>query len=163
VSRAVGLSQNYTDADRETLNDAGICLAKLVRGSVQTYGYRTAAGPDDVDWLWFSNSRVVMTVSHRGDAIGGNYVLQQIDGQGQTIAKFEAELRGMLLDLYSLGALYGSTPEEAFTVDTGPGVNTIETIAAGELHAVIKIKTSPAAEWVVVSIAKVAVTQSIAA
>ncbi len=164
VSRlAVGLSADYSDDDRETLNEAGVTLAKMVYGDVRTYGARTAAGPDDTNWLWFPNSRVIMAITHRADAIAQNYVFTQIDGRRQTFAKLETELRGMLLEYFNIGALYGAAPSEAFSVDTGPQVNTIDTIKAGEIHAVIRVKTSPTAEWVVIEIVKVPIDVAIAA
>jgi hypothetical protein len=164
ISRlALGLTQTYTDADREVLNEAGATLAKVIYGSVRTYGARTAAGPDDDRWLWFANSRVVMAIAHEADAIAQNYVLRQIDGRRQLFAAFETELRGMLLGHYNAGALFGDTPSDAFSVDTGPSVNTVDTIALGEVHAVIRIKTSPSSEWVAIDIVKVPLAVPIAA
>lgn len=164
ISRyAVGLSQAFTDDQREALNEAGVCMAKDVRGQIETYGYRTAAGPDDTLWLWFGNSRVIMAIAYQCDAIAENYVLRQIDGRRQLFAKLETQLRGVLLTYYNAGALYGETPAEAFSVDTGETVNTIETIAAGEIHAVIRVRCSPAGEWVVIEIVKVPVERALAA
>jgi len=164
VSRlALGLAEDYTDAERETLNEAGVTLAKMVYGDVRTYGARTAAGPDDENWLWFANSRVVMAITHHADAIAQTYLFRQIDGRRQLFAAFEAELRGMLLDYYKINALFGETPADAFSVDTGAQVNTIDTIKAGEVHAVIRVKTSPSAEWVRIEIVKVPLEVPIAA
>jgi hypothetical protein len=160
---SVALATDYTDDERETLNEAGVTLAKLVYGDVRTYGARTAAGADDTTWLWFPNSRVVMTVAHRADAIAQNYLFRQIDGRRKLFAAMEAELAAMLLDLYMIGALYGDSPADAFSVDTGPQVNTIDTIANGEVHAVIRLKTSPSAEWVVVEVVKLPLQVPIAA
>lgn len=162
VSRyALGLSQSFTDAQREALNGAGVCMAKLVYGDVRSYGYRTAAGPADTNWLWFGNSRVVMAIAHESDAAAENYVLRQIDGRRQLFAALETELRGICLRYFNAGALFGSDPTEAFSVDTGEAVNTIDTIKAGEVRAVIRLKCSPAAEWVVIEIVKVPVERSL--
>jgi hypothetical protein len=164
VSRlALGITETYTDDEREALNEAGVTLAKVLYGNVRTYGARTVAGPDDTNWLWFANSRVVMAVTHESDAIAQTYLFRQIDGRRQLFASFEAELRAMLLRFYAAGALYGATPGEAFTVDTGSSVNTTETIAAGEVHAVIQVKTSPTAEWVQINVVKVPLEVPIAA
>jgi hypothetical protein len=130
---------------------------------VRTYGARTAAGPDDTNWLWFANSRVVMAITHEADAIAQNYLFRQIDGRRQLFASFEAELRAMLLRYYTANALYGATPGDAFTVDTSSTVNTTQTIAAGEVHAVIQVKTSPTAEWVQINVVKVPLEVPIAA
>jgi hypothetical protein len=130
---------------------------------VRTYGYRTAAGPDDTNWLWFGNSRVIMAIAHESDALAENYVLRQIDGRGQLFAALETDLRGMLLAYYNAGALFGETPQDAFDVDTSSAVNTIETIAAGEVHATIRVKCSPAAEWVRIDVVKVPVERALVA
>lgn len=162
VSRyALGLAQEFTDDEREQLNDAGVCMAKLVYGDVRTYGYRTAAGPADVNWMWFGNSRVIMAISHEAGATAENYVLAQIDGRRQIFARLEADLRGICLRYYGAGALYGDDPTAAFSVDTGEQVNTIDTIKRGEIHAVIRLRTSPAAEWVVIQIVKVPVERTL--
>jgi len=164
VSRlALGLTTEYSDDDREALNEAGVTLAKLVYGDVRTYGARTAAGPDDTNWLWFANSRTVMAIAHRADAIAENYLFRQIDGRRQLFAALETELRGMLLEYFNIGALYGATPSEAFDVDTGALVNTVDTIKNGEVHAVIRVKFSPTAEWVEIAIVKTPIDVPIAA
>lgn len=164
ISRvATGLSQSYTDANRETVNAAGGTLAKVVYGDVRTYGGRTVAGPSDTNWLWFGNSRVVMAIAHEAAAIAENYVLQQIDGRNQLFARLEAALSGMLLGYYNAGALFGETPQDAFYVDTSEAVNTIATIAAGEVHAAIYVKCSPSAEYVRIDIVKVPVERGLPA
>jgi phage tail sheath protein FI len=160
---SLGLSQEYADDVREALNNLGVSLAKVKYNSVRTYGYRTAAGPADTNWLWFGNSRVVMAIAHECDAVAENYVLRQIDGRRQIFAALETDLRGVLLRYFNLGALYGENPQDAFAVDTGPAVNTIDTIKAGEIHAVVRVKCSPAAEWVQIDIVKVPIEQALAA
>lgn len=152
---AVGLTQAYTDAEREALNVEGVDIALLKYGRVRAYGYRTAAGPDDVAWLWFSNSRVVMGISAECDAVAEEYVLRQVDGRRHLLAKLEADLRGICKRYYDLDALFGETEEDAFAVDTSEALNPVEQLAAGEVHAVVRVKTSPAAEWVVIDIVKV--------
>jgi phage tail sheath protein FI len=164
ISRlALGLADDYTDDDREAINEAGVTLAKMVYGDVRTYGARTCAGPDDANWLWFPNSRVVMAVTHEADAIAQTYLFRQVDGRRQLFAALETDLRAMLLRYFQIGALYGMTPAEAFGVDTGVQINTDETIAAGEVHAALRIKTSPTAEYVEIAIVKVALELPIAA
>jgi hypothetical protein len=158
ISRyATGLTQTFTDEERTALNELGVDVAVVKYGEVRTYGYRTAAGPADTDWLWLGGSRVVAQIAHEADALAENYVLQQIDGGGVLFASLHNDLKGMLLEHYRTGALFGATPADAFSVDTGPGVNTIETISNGEVHAVLRVKSSPAAEWVQISIVKVPV------
>lgn len=162
ISRnALALSQVYSDVQRQALNGVGATLAKQVYGDVRTYGGRTVSGPNDTNWLWFGNSRVVMAIAHEADAVAETYVLQQVDGRRTLFAAFESDLTGMLLGYFNAGALYGDTPADAFHVDTSESINTIETIAAGEVHAAIYLKCSPAAEYVRVDVVKVPVERSL--
>lgn len=164
ISRlALGLSQTYSDEERTALNALGVDLAKEVYGEVRSYGYRTTAGPDEPNWRWYGNSRTIMAIAYECDAVAETYVLKQIDGRGQIFSRLNKDLGGVCAKYYDMGALYGSTPEEAFYIDTGPGVNTIDTIKNGEIHGVVKVKTSPAAEWVVIAIVKVPVERPVAA
>ena len=161
--QALALTQQFTDDDRETLNEAGLSLAKPLYGDIRAYGARTVAGPDETNWLWFPNSRVIMAIAFESDAAAENYVFKQIDGKGHLFAALEADLAGICLRYYNLGALYGATAEDAYQVDTGSAVNTIDTIRNGEIHAVVRVKTSPTAEWVQIEIVKVPVEVALAA
>jgi phage tail sheath protein FI len=160
---SIGLSQDaFTDADRELLNDAGVNVARTVYGGVRTYGYRTAVnGVLSETWLQLSNARLGMVIAAKADAVAERYVFSEIDGRGKEIAKFNGELVGLLLPYYAAGSLYGDSPEQAFKVDTGDQVNTDETIAARELHAVLSLRMSPAAERVTIEIVKSAITEAV--
>ena len=159
----LGLSQEFSDADRKSLNEQGVTLAKVKYGSVRTYGGRTAAGPADTNWLPFGNARVLMGIAHEADAVAENYVFRQIDGGRRVFASLEADLVGICLRYFNLGALFGASAEEAFAVDTGEQVNTLATISAQEIHAVIRVKASPFGEWVAIDIVKVPIQQALVA
>lgn len=162
---ATGLSQvAWSDTDREDLNDSGVNVVRVINEEVRTYGYRTPANPltEAAAWLQFSNSRLNMACQALGNNIIENYVFAEIDGKGVLFAKLAGELTGMLVPFYEAGSLYGETPEEAFLVDTGDQVNTDETIAAGEIHAVIALRMSPFGERVVLEFVKVANTEAVA-
>jgi uncharacterized protein len=160
---AIDLTQKYSDADRQTMNEAGIDLAKIVNDQVRSYGYRTAAGPAEANWLWFGNSRTLMAIAWECEAVAETYVLKQIDGRGQIFSRLNKDLRGVCARYFDMGALFGASASEAFDVVTDPSVNTVDTIKAGEIHAVIKVKVSPAAEWVVIEIVKVPVDRPVSA
>src|SRR5215831_506391 len=156
----IALSQpKFSDADREEMNGAGVNLAVQQFGGIMAYGYRTLTDPNqDPNWIQFSNSRLYMAIVAQADAVGENYVFSQIDGKGVTIGQFNGALASMLLTFYNDGSLYGDTPDTAFAVDTGISVNTPQTIANGELHAVLRVKMSPFAEYVVIEIVKRLIT-----
>jgi hypothetical protein len=158
ISRtATGLSQvPFTDAGREDLNLNGICvIMKRPNTNIEVYGWRSLVNAiTDPNWIDFGNSRLYMAIASDADQIAETFVFRVIDGKGHLIGEFNGALTGMLLTYYQQGGLYGLTPEDAFNVDTGIQVNTLATIANNELHAVLNIKMSPFAEYVVIEIVK---------
>lgn len=156
------VTRTWSDADRETLNEAGVNVGRNIRGAIQNYGFRTLANTStDEAWVQLSKTRAHMAIIARGEAIAERYVFAQIDGKGLKASEYQGELTGMLLEFYNLGALYGEAPEEAFLVDVGPGVNTPERIADGELRAVLAVRTSPFAELVTLEVVAVPTTEQI--
>jgi hypothetical protein len=104
VSRlALGLSQTYTDDVRETLNEAGVTLAKVIYGDVRTYGGRTVAGPDD------EQLAVVRQLARRdGGRARGRRDRAELRAPADrrspaAVRAFETELRAMLLRYFNAG------------------------------------------------------------
>jgi hypothetical protein len=151
---------DFTDADHETALLAGVNLAKDNYGTLETYGFRSLADPDTMpEWVQFNYARLRMAVSSQLNKAAQGFVFEQMDGAGHTLLKFKDALTAVLTDFYVDGALFGATASDAFVVDVGSSVNTPETIAAGELHAVIGVKFSPHAEVVYIDVSKVPLTQ----
>jgi hypothetical protein len=161
---ALDVAGHYTDLEYQTLNDSGVSMARLIYGGVRTYGYRSCVDPVAMpQWLMFGWARLNMGITAQAEAIGERYVFSQLDGRGHTLSEFGGDLSAMLLGYYNEGSLYGATPEEAYNVDVGSSVNTPDTIANGELHAVLSVRMSPDAEWVVIEVVKVASNQALPA
>jgi phage tail sheath protein FI len=159
----IGTSQaEFIDADRDTLNDAGVNLIRVMLSSTRVYGWRSLAdSATDAQWINLGNARLFTAIAADADAVAEQFVLNQIDGQGLIQSQFGGELAAMLLTYYDQGALYGATPDEAFSVDVGDQVNTPTTIALGELHAVLAVRMSPMSEQVIIEIVKVAITEGV--
>jgi hypothetical protein len=161
---ALDVAAHYTDLEYQTLNDAGASMARLIYGGVRTYGYRSCVdATSQPQWLMFGWARLNMGITAEAEAIGEHYVFSQLDGRGHTLSEFGGDLSAMLLGYYTDDSLFGATPEEAYDVDVGSSVNTPDTIANGELHAVLSVRMSPDAEWVVIEIVKVASNQALPA
>jgi hypothetical protein len=163
-SYATDLEARFIDSDYTQLAAAGVNMAQDRWGALETYGYRTAVDSTQVPLWWsFGHSRLNMAITADAGAIAERYVFSEIDGKGKRIAQFGGDLRAMLVPFHESGALYGDTFEDAAQVNVGPAVNTPDTIANGELHAVLMLRMSPFAEYVVIEVVKVATTQAIAA
>lgn len=164
ISRyATGLSSSQSGWNYTDLNTSGVNVIRFVKGAFRVYGWRSLTDPiNDPSWIDFGNSRLYIAVSADLENVGEEYLFDEIDGQnGSTIGSFHDELAGVLMGYYNSNQFFGDTAEEAFAVDTGPQVNTLQTIAALELHAVCYVKMSPFAEHVAIEIVKRQVTESI--
>lgn len=162
---AIHLSQNnWDDITRQTLNAGGVNVVRQIGSEILNYGWRSLADPvNDQNWLDFGNARLYMGLSDELNAIGDTYVFLNIDGQqGTTVADFHNDIAAALLVHYNQGDLFGDTSDDAFIVDTGVGVNTLQTIANLELHAVVQVRMSPFAEYVMIQVVKRQTTDPIA-
>lgn len=145
---------DFTDAEHETATLAGLNLAKRVYGTPQTYGFRSSVDPStDPEWVQFNYARLRMAVSSRLNAAAQGFVFETIDPARHKVQEFKDALTGVLAGFGD--AVWG------FRIDVGETVNTLDTIRAGELHAVIAVQFSPYAEVVYINVAKVPLNQSL--
>jgi hypothetical protein len=151
-SYAIGVTQQYTAASLALLNGAGIDVIKNVNGVITLYGYRSTSL--DPNWVYLNNVRFRMQVQNDFDIIGEQFMFNEIDGQGHLFSRINAALSGRCQAYWTNGSLYGSTPAQAFQINTGPQVNTPATIAAGQVNAECLLHMSQFGEFVVISVTK---------
>lgn len=165
VSGILDVRQTFADADRQTLNTAGVNVIRQMAGGFRIYGFVTAVNRlTDPLYYQLPNTRLDMYVRAHAEAIAETYFGSQIDGQGLDAARYGNDLTVMLAGLYSIpggGALFGPTAQDAFTVDTSGDVNTLTSEEAGNLIATIAYRRSPGAEQVNLNIVRVPITQAV--
>lgn len=149
VTGASGLVTNYTDAEHDTLHDAGVCVFRTYHGQPQLYGWVSLSDKPEFRQLNFG--RMAMQLAAGIAALAEMYLFRPIDGQGHLYGELEGSLRGYLTPLWEANALYGATAADAFEVDV-QGVNDATTVANGELHAAIAVRLTPHTEKVVISV-----------
>jgi hypothetical protein len=162
-SYAVDVTQTWTDAQRQTLNDAGVNVAIARAGTVRNYGFRSLANPaSDPSWTGLQAARTVMAFFAQADTILEQFMFDDIDGQGKLLARVTGQLINLANEFYLADALFGATPGEAYAVVCDASNNTPLTIQNKELHAAVQLKVSEFAEAVYLDIVKIPVSQSIA-
>jgi len=158
---ASGVSQVYIPADRLALSNAGVNVARLIQGVVETYDYVSAASPQALPaWRSFGSARTAMLIMAQCADIGEAYFGALLDGKGHTLHAFGGAIEGILKALYDRDALYGNETGDAYRVDVD-SVNTPATMAALELHALVAFRVSPFAEYVVIDIVNTPITQGV--
>lgn len=160
LSQDVG---SLSDANLQTLNDAGVNVARKFYGIERPvmYGNRTPRlrGIDPV-WAEASGSRLAMAIAAEGDQILRSYVHTRSNSTSR--AQCQTRLATMLEKYRQKGALYGDTPQEAFTVDaTSEAINPPVDLEAGTFRASIAYRTSPSPETVVLQLARVSITSAL--
>jgi hypothetical protein len=158
---AVGVTQTYIDSDRASLNLAGVSLIRSIAGVVQLYGFRSLS--PDPQWMQLGRARLRMAIQDRAVQAGAAIQFGQLDNAGRLLSAWNGALRGILTDYWQLGALYGASASDAFSVNTGPQVNTVDTMAAGYANAVLQIKPAGVAEFIAIVLQSVPLSQAISA
>lgn len=163
VSRwSTGVTQTWTEAQREELNEAGIAVIVQRNSGVQLYGYRTPVDPVTLpQYVEFSGMRVLMAIVAESEAILSQFVLRNIDGNRHILADLNGSLSGNMNAWYKRRALFGETPADAFEVDTGVGINPNSQLAQRKIKAQGYVRTTPFAERVEFTITKVASADTI--
>ena len=163
ISTADSILAERTTPARNALRLAQVNTARTVYGQIRNYGIRSMADTETLPmwWNWWG-ARVIMSYRARAQVVGEDFMFAQIDGQGKTIGRFNDRLAAEAKELWQLGALYGNDPSEAYRIDTGPTVNTTNSIQNGELKAKCYLRVSENAEHIVISLIRRALTASVA-
>ena len=157
-----GVTQTYIQSDLANLNADGICIIKqLPTAQFVLWGFRSAAF--NPAWALLNNVRMRMQIVFQAGNIAETFVFQEIDPKGKLFGRLNGALSGLMLGYYQRGSLYGATSNLAYTVNTGPSVNTAVTVAAGQINANIAVKLSSFAETVNINITKYNLTTAIPA
>ncbi|MDI6911480.1 hypothetical protein [Nocardioides sp.] len=162
ISRGIAVTATYTDAELDDLHDAGVSVIRNIRGVPTLYGWVSISS--DPNFRQLNWGRMAMQLHYGISALVEQFLGRQIDGQGKLFAELEGTLRGYFLPLWQRDpnpALYGSSADEAFDVDTR-SPNTGTTIAAGELHALAAVALTPHTEKVIIDVTT-AIAEGVAA
>ena len=145
------IQADVDDDDRDRLTGDGVNLAvERPGGRVLNYGWRTAAGQDS-PFRDLAVARYRMALEARVAQVAERFLFKGLTPS--MIARFGSQIRGILLDDFNAGALFGESPDEAFAVDVDD-VNTADTIAAQELRAAVAVTPTPTAERVLIDIVR---------
>lgn len=150
----VGVSASFSEAERATLNNAGINAIRNLPNvnQIVVYGYRSCAV--DSNWVYLNNVRFRMQVKRDMDLIAENFIFDEIDGRGQIFARLNGALAGQCQSYWTRHSIYGLNASDAFQVNTGTLINTPDTIAAGQINAIINLRMAPFGEFVSVNVIK---------
>lgn len=157
VRGAVGLKLQVTDGEQDGLNPVGINVIREFNGSIKVWGARTLGGDANGEFKYISVRRLM------------NFMRESID-EGTQFAVFEPNntalwqrirrsVTGFLTLVWRDGALFGTTPEEAFYVKCDETTNPPEVRELGQVITEIGVAVVKPAEFVIFRIQQVASIQ----
>lgn len=142
------LDHEWTDDDRETLNDAGVNVAITDQDGIKLFGARTAIDPTvDPAGVRLGSVRLRSEIIDIARTEGGAINFAEIDQGGVELGHLAGQIRGRILTRRS--SLYFLSVD-AYLVEDTPGVYVVE--------VAIEFQASPDAERVRVIVTR-AVTQ----
>lgn len=160
VRRGTGVSQVFTDTEADTLYDAGVNTIRLVNGKPTLTGWRSLS--DNTVFRQLNIGRLAMQLGTGLTNVMIRFLGRNIDGKGLLFAEIEGALRGELLRLYTLGALFGATADDAFDADCSFANNPGSDIATGKVHAAAVASASPHTEQLTIDVVT-AIAEGVAA
>lgn len=155
VGSVIKPSVNITNTIQEDLNlplngKAVNAIRSFPGKGVLVWGARTLDG-NSMDWRYLSVRRTVIMIEQSLKAATEAYVFKP--NVVNTWVTVKGMMTNFLTDQWKKGALAGSTPEDAFSVDVGLGVTMTPTdILDGIMHISVKLAVVRPAEFIVITI-----------
>ena len=141
-----GLSVNYTAAEQDILNPAGVNLIRALPGQgIRIWGARTASSNSAFKYI---NVRRLFIFVEQSIRVSTNWVVFE-PNNSSLWARVQMTVSSFLESLFRAGMLAGETPAEAFYVNIGTATMSQDDIMNGRLICEIGIAPSRPAEFVI--------------
>jgi phage tail sheath protein FI len=151
VRGAVGLELNITRPEHDQLNPVGInCIRAFPGRGIRVWGARTLSS--DPAWRYV-NVRRLFNYLEESILAGTDWVVFEPNDQALW-SKIRRTIAAFLVNEWRKGALFGSTPDEAFYVKCDDETNPAEGIDAGQVVCEIGVAPVKPAEFVVFRLAQ---------
>jgi phage tail sheath protein FI len=147
VNGALNLTYRLTRDEQGVLNDVGVnCIRLFARSGIRVWGARTRADAAS-EWRYV-NVRRLFCMIEESLAEGTNWIV--FEPNDRTLWKhIRRDIGAFLTRVWRDGALFGSTPDEAFFVKCDDETNPPDVIDAGQVVAIVGIAPVKPAEFVV--------------
>lgn len=160
IRQGLGVLATFTDAERDTLNAAGVSVIRLRQGVPTLYGWRSVSTTPLFSQL--GAGRMTMQLQAGMNAQMEQFLETQVDGVGALYDEVDTVLRAYFTELWNLKALYGRTADQAFALAVAE-VNTDQDAAAGRVRAIVRVKLTRSAELIALGVSVTTAEGSIAA
>lgn len=154
----VGLERALSKEEINTLDADAVNSSRFVRGVAQLFGWRSLS-IDEANWRFLTYQDLANELEARGEA-----ALEALPFETPDAIAFQQatnELDAVAGPIARDRGLYAGPNDPGWEVDTGPAVNTPNTIALGEIRAVLSYRPSPVGQLVRLTLRKVPLTSEL--
>lgn len=151
VLGAIDLEIHLSKGEQDTLNPIGVnCIRSFPGRGIRVWGARTLSS--DGSWRYVNVRRLFILVEASLDA-GMNWVV--FEPNDNTLwAKVRRDVTAFLRNIWRTGALFGTTPEQAFYVKCDEELNPQEVRDLGQLIIEVGLAPVKPAEFVIFRISQ---------
>ncbi len=147
-----GLKYPISKSTQDGLNCHGINCIREINGAIRVWGARTVGGDDNGDWKYINVRRLFLFLRASIDE-GTQWVVFEPNDQALW-AKINRNITAFLTNVWRSGALFGSTPQEAFYVKCDAETNPPEVRDLGQVVTEIGVAVVKPAEFVIFRISQ---------
>lgn len=152
VRGALGVEHRLSRADQEGLNPAGINLIRDLNGNLVVWGARTLGGDANGEWKYINVRRLFLFLRESIDE-GTQWAVFEPNDTALW-AKITRNVTAFLTNVWRSGALFGTTPAEAFYVRCDASTNPPEVRDLGQVVTEIGVAVVRPAEFVIFRISQ---------
>lgn len=152
VLGALGLKYQISKALQDGLNPQGINCIRELNGNIRVWGARTIGGDANGEWRYINVRRTMLYLRESIDE-GTQWAVFEPNDQALW-AKITRNVGAFLTNVWRTGALFGSTPAEAFYVKCDAETNPPELRELGQVVTEIGVAVVRPAEFVIFRISQ---------
>jgi uncharacterized protein len=147
IRGALGVETLVSKADQAGLNPDDINVIRKFDGNITIWGARTLAGKENAEWKYVNVRRLFNFLRESIDE-GTSWVVFEPNAP-ELWSKIRRNIGAFLTNVWSSGALFGATPEQAFYVRCDETTNPPEVRDQGQVVTEIGVAVVKPAEFVV--------------
>lgn len=148
-----GVSQLLSKAEQDKLNPLGVNCIRVLNGSILVWGARTVGGDRNADLKYINVRRTLLFLKESIDE-GTQWVVFE-PNTPDLWQKITRNVSAFLTNVWRSGALFGTTPQEAFYVKCDAETNPPELREIGQVVTEIGVAIVRPAEFVIFRISQV--------
>jgi phage tail sheath protein FI len=152
VMGALDVTQRLSKAHQDGLNPKGVNCIRVLNDNILLWGARTVGGDDNLDLKYINVRRTLLFIRKSIDE-GTQWVVFEPNDQGLW-QKITRNVTAFLTGVWRSGALFGTTPQEAFYVKCDKETNPPDSINEGKVVTEIGVAIVRPAEFVIFRISQ---------